>query len=102
VTFTDNWVLSTKVFEQQNLKFFADLYRLAAWSEAWGYQAQASSESNFQALYFAREHFKGGKTPAVFYSDPCHSSIKKACYYLGLTPFGKVAMNEGYKLPANF
>jgi glutamate/tyrosine decarboxylase-like PLP-dependent enzyme len=43
-----------------------------------------STESNMQALYFAREHFVGYDHVAVFYTERTHSALTKSLYYLKL------------------
>jgi glutamate/tyrosine decarboxylase-like PLP-dependent enzyme len=50
--------LRTRQFEQQVIKFFGDLYNTPKDCDLWGYMPSGSTESNLQALYFAREYFR--------------------------------------------
>lgn len=72
--------MHTKGFEQEVIKFFAELFNAPA-NNHWGYVTNGGSEGNLYALYLARELFLHGM---VYYSEATHYSIQKNVHLLGM------------------
>eukprot|EP00347_Sterkiella_histriomuscorum_P015003 403358683 len=100
-TGTDYNGMRTRQIEKQVIQYFADFYRLPSEykEKHWGYMTSGSTESNTQALYFARELFKDHENVAVFYSSKAHSAFSKSLYYLKMDHFGKVGNKLNLQLP---
>ncbi|CDW76245.1 histidine decarboxylase [Stylonychia lemnae] len=96
---TDYNQLRTRQFENQVIRYFGELYKVPQECELWGYMTSGSTESNMQAIYFAREYFKNHQNVAVIYTDKTHSSLNKAIYYLKLDFFGHVAKSLNLEPP---
>ncbi|CDW84520.1 histidine decarboxylase [Stylonychia lemnae] len=96
---TDYYQLRTRQFENQIIKYFGELYNIPLECDLWGYMCSGSTESNFQAVYFAREYFRNHKNVAVIHTDKTHASINKAMYYLQLNTFGHVARSLNLEPP---
>jgi glutamate/tyrosine decarboxylase-like PLP-dependent enzyme len=61
--------------------------------------ASGSSESNFQACFYAREFLKSDLSTVAILSDRAHTSNMKNLHYLNVKYFGQVAKKKGYRLP---
>jgi histidine decarboxylase len=72
--------MQTKWFEQEVIKFFAELFQ-APQNNHWGYVTNGGSEGNLYALYLARELFPNGM---VYYSEATHYSVQKNLHLLGM------------------
>ena len=72
--------MQTKGFEQEVIKFFAELFHAPA-NNHWGYVTNGGSEGNLYALYLARELFSNGM---VYYSEATHYSVQKNVHLLGM------------------
>jgi histidine decarboxylase len=72
--------MQTKHFEQEVVKFFAELFK-APPNNHWGYVTNGGSEGNLYALYLARELFPNGM---VYYSEATHYSVQKNLHLLGM------------------
>jgi histidine decarboxylase len=72
--------MHTKGFEQEIIKFFAELFT-APQNNHWGYVTNGGSEGNLYALYLARELFPNGM---VYYSEATHYSVQKNLHLLGM------------------
>ncbi|CDW72683.1 glutamate decarboxylase [Stylonychia lemnae] len=92
--------LRTRQFEKQVIRYFGELYKVPQECELWGYMPSGSTESNLQAIYFAREYFRNHQNVAVIYTEKAHSSLNKAIYYLKLNTFGQVARSLNLEPPA--
>eukprot|EP00347_Sterkiella_histriomuscorum_P019172 403342664 len=93
--------MRTRQIEKQVINYFAEFYRLPSENKDkhWGYMASGSTESNMQALYFAREYFRKKDNVAVFYSNKAHTGISKSIYYLKMDSFGQVARKLNLQMP---
>jgi histidine decarboxylase len=72
--------MQTKMFEQEVVRFFAELFHAPA-NNHWGYVTNGGSEGNLYALYLARELFPQGM---VYYSEATHYSVQKNLHLLGM------------------
>ncbi|CDW87926.1 histidine decarboxylase [Stylonychia lemnae] len=97
---TDYNALRTRQFENQVIRYFGELYNVPQECDLWGYMPSGQTESNFQAVYFAREYFRNHKNVAVIYTDKTDESINEAIYYLKLNTFGHVARSLNLEPPA--
>lgn len=79
--FTEStWKVDSRVYEQEVVNFFADLFRANA-DDFWGYVTNGGSEGNLYGLYLARELYPQGM---VYYSQDTHYSVKKNLHLLNM------------------
>lgn len=83
--------MNTKSFEQEVVRFFAELFHAPAGNH-WGYVTNGGSEGNLYALYLARELYPGA---IVYYSEATHYSVQKNIHLLGMNSITIRAQQNG-------
>lgn len=69
-----NYQIDSRYFEQETIKFFANLYQAENW---WGYITSSGTEGNLYGILLGRETYPEG---ILYSSDDSHYSVRKAAH----------------------
>ena len=70
-----NYQIDSRFFEQETIKFFANLYQATDW---WGYITSGGTEANLYGLILGRETYPEG---ILYFSADSHYSVVKAARF---------------------
>lgn len=87
------------VTTEMEMEVVDEMLRFTGLKGGWGHLASGGSLANTEALWAARDFYKGGR---VFFSSVSHYSWKRICSILNIKEYTEVPVDRHFRMDLNF